>query len=66
MKVLRTYLEITGITQAELAKRAGLSHEEVSLYVNGKREPRAAKLRALSRATGISVERLIDSIEEQA
>ena len=62
MQVLTDYLTVAGITQAELARRAEISVEELNRFIQGKREPRVANLRKISKATGISIEKLIESI----
>ena len=62
MKVLQDYLQVAGISQAELARRAEISIEELNRFVQGKREPRIKNLRKLSKATGISLERLVESL----
>jgi transcriptional regulator with XRE-family HTH domain len=41
-----------GLTQAEVARRAGTSQPVVSAYENGRRDPSIATLRRLVRATG--------------
>jgi transcriptional regulator with XRE-family HTH domain len=66
MQVLVDYLKVAGITQTELAKRAGLTVEELNRFINGQREPRVTNLRKLARATGISIERLVNSIDAPA
>jgi transcriptional regulator with XRE-family HTH domain len=62
MKVLQDYLVVAGISQAELARRAEISIEELNRFVQGKREPRIKNLRKLAKATGISLERLVESL----
>jgi transcriptional regulator with XRE-family HTH domain len=62
MKVLQDYLQVAGISQAELARRAEISIEELNRFVQGKREPRIKNLRKLSKATGISLARLVESL----
>jgi transcriptional regulator with XRE-family HTH domain len=62
MKVLQDYLTVAGISQAELARRAEISVEELNRFVQGKREPRIKNLRKISKATGISLERLVESL----
>jgi transcriptional regulator with XRE-family HTH domain len=62
MKVLQDYLVVAGISQAELARRAEISVEELNRFVKGQREPRIKNLRKISQATGISLERLVESL----
>jgi len=63
MKVLSDYLAISGITQAELAKRAGLNPAALNHFMNGRREPRIANLRKISQATGIGIEKLVEGFK---
>ena len=55
-------MTVAGISQAELARRAEISVEELNRFVQGKREPRIKNLRKISKATGISLERLVESL----
>jgi transcriptional regulator with XRE-family HTH domain len=59
MKAIQDYLRVAGITQAQLAKRAGISAANLNHFLNGRREPRIKNLRKLSEATGISIEKLV-------
>jgi transcriptional regulator with XRE-family HTH domain len=45
-----------GLTQRELARRAGVSQVSISAYENGWKEPRAGTLARLSEALGRSTE----------
>lgn len=65
MQAIIDYLEVTGITQSALAKKAGMSATELSLYISGRREPRLSNLRKLSEATGMSVDRLINGVPKK-
>jgi len=62
MKALEDYLRITGMTQAELAKRAEMSQANLNHFMKGRREPRIKNLRRLSKATGISIEKLVEGL----
>jgi transcriptional regulator with XRE-family HTH domain len=62
-KLILDYLRVAGISQAELARRAGISIEEMSRYMNGHREPRLATIRKISEASGIALHKLIDAID---
>lgn len=59
MKALEDYLQLTGMTQAELGKRAGMEASAINHIMKGRREPRISNLRKLSKATGISIENLV-------
>jgi len=45
-----------GLTQAELARRAGTSQPVISAYEHGRRDPSITTLRRLVRATGADLE----------
>ena len=47
-----------GLTQAELAKNAGLSEITVNRYETGKQPPRSLNLEAIAKALGSTVEEL--------
>ena len=53
--VLRQARSTAGLTQRELARRAGVSQSVVAAYESGTREPSLATLAALVEATGISL-----------
>jgi transcriptional regulator with XRE-family HTH domain len=63
MKALRDYLELTGMTQESLAKKAKITPSNLNHFISGRREPRVKNLRKLSEATGISIEKLIEGIK---
>lgn len=54
--LLREFLEPTGMTQAELAKRIGVSYPRVNELVNGKRKLTPDTALRLARLFGVSVE----------
>ena len=62
MKAIQDYLTLTGMTQAELAKKAKMQPSALNHFVTGRREPRIANLRKLSEATGISLEKLLEGL----
>lgn len=62
MKALHEYLRISGMTQADLAKRAGVNVGALNHWMSGRREPRIANLRQLSAATGIAIEKLVKDL----
>lgn len=62
MKALQDYLQLTGMTQADLAKRARISPANLNHFLQGRREPRIKNLRKLSEATGISIENLVKGL----
>jgi transcriptional regulator with XRE-family HTH domain len=52
----RQILEASGLSQAELARRAGLPRSVVNAYVRGGREPGAEALVRLAAAGGLEVD----------
>lgn len=54
----RGLLAEVGMTQADLARKSGLTISAICRYANGNRLPRADKLALLADALGISAEEL--------
>jgi transcriptional regulator with XRE-family HTH domain len=54
--LIRTVRQRRGLTQAELARRAGTSQPVVSAYEHGRRDPTCSTLRKLVAAGGESLE----------
>lgn len=57
------YRDATGWSQAEVAKRAGISRTSVVLTETGETRPRLPTLRRLARAFGVSVEEFLSNRE---
>lgn len=55
-----------GLTQLDLAERAGLAHITVHQYEAGKRQPGIKQIKSIAKALDIPVSTLIDSPEEAA
>ena len=55
-ELLRTARQRRGLSQAELAARAGTSQPVISAYENGRRDPTTRTLRRLVAATGERLE----------
>ncbi len=53
--VVSEILSRSGLSQAELARRAGMPRSVVNAYVRGKREPGAAALARLAAAAGLEL-----------
>lgn len=60
------YIQASGLTQAEIAKRAGLSTSALSAYVTGKNYPRPEQMAALAKVFGVSVGALTSTAEDKA
>ena len=56
---LKSLLEEKGMTQAELARRTGLTEASVSRYINGNRSPRIAQAYRMAQVIGIDMNTLI-------
>lgn len=48
-----------GLSAAELARRSGLTHDAVSHYLAGRRNPSLTAFRMLCRGLGVAVEELV-------
>ena len=55
---LRAYRQARSMTQKELAKKTGLTHEWISHYENGRRLPSLQNLIKLADALNISIDEL--------
>jgi len=62
MKALTDYMEATGLSQQELAKRIGCNVTQLNHWINGRRSPSAENLKAIWHKTGISPEKLLSSV----
>ena len=56
---LQDWMERTGTTQAELARRAGIPQSQLSQLLKGSRRCSVMKALALSKVTGVPVEKLV-------
>lgn len=53
-KMLEKYRKEKGISQAEIAKKAGMSQQQISQYEKGTREPKIENISKIFKALGIS------------
>jgi len=60
---LRAIRALRGMTQAELAKHAGVSPTAIAEYETGKRDLRADTIRKLCEALGVQVRYIVDGTE---
>jgi transcriptional regulator with XRE-family HTH domain len=61
MDALKSYLEITKTTQADLARRCGVSQPTISDIVNGVHSPSMDLLKRLTKVTGLSADKLLSN-----
>jgi transcriptional regulator with XRE-family HTH domain len=65
MKIIREFLDLTGLSQAALARRCGMDPTVMNSLMTGRRNPGMITIRQLHKATGISIEKLVTSIAEE-
>lgn len=58
-KRLKEAMRRAGITQVELAERAGISQPGISAYINGARSPKIKTVRAMSRVLNVDASYLL-------
>ena len=56
---LKSLLEEKGMTQAELARRTGMTEASVSRYISGQRTPRISQAYEIAEVIGIDMNTLI-------
>lgn len=56
---LKALLEKQGMTQRELAKKAGTTEVSISRYLSGQRVPRLLTLAAIAQVLGVSIDDLL-------
>lgn len=56
---LRRIMGDRGMTQAELGRMVGISQGNVSMYVTGRREPRATYILRIATALGVTTDELL-------
>ena len=59
-EIIRTIRKEQGLSQIELAQKAGIAVNSVRLYESGKREPKIGSLRRIAQALGVDVYALAD------
>lgn len=59
MKALATYLENTGTSQTEFAKRVGVSQPTISDIIRGVHSPSVDLLKRIAKETRLSVDKLL-------
>lgn len=62
MKALIEYMKVAGVSQVELGKRCGFSQGQMNHWLRKRRSPTVANLKRISKATGISLEKLAEDL----
>ena len=62
MQIIYDYLRLTGISQADLARKAGMEPTVLNNLLRGRRNPGMITLKQLNKATGITIENLVSAI----
>lgn len=65
MEKLRSWLRDQALSQAQLAKRIGVTEGAISQWLNGYSRPSLDNLVELSRQTGMPVDSLIEDLPER-
>ena len=63
MTILGEILKERGILQKDFAKKTGIRPEEISYFVNNKRQMRYHHMLTISKALGCSIEELLEEKE---
>jgi transcriptional regulator with XRE-family HTH domain len=63
MEAIREYLQATGQSQSEFAKRVGVSRSTVTLWLQGKRHPTIDRQLIIWNRTGIGLDKLREERE---
>jgi transcriptional regulator with XRE-family HTH domain len=61
---IRELRELHGLTLWKLAQRAGVGYHTLKQWEQNRRSPQALLLRPVARALMVSVDRLLDGVEE--
>jgi len=61
MKALDSYLKSTKTSQAEFARRVGVSQPTISDLIRGQHSPSVDLLKRIAKKTGLSLDQLVSS-----
>lgn len=63
-EVLEYFLELNGISKAEIAHRVGISNGQVSDLISGRtKEPTLTRAKAIADALGVTIQDMVDMME---
>ena len=66
-EVLDRFIHESGLSRAEVARRAGIGRSQITDLINGRTgEPSISKAKAIADALGVSVQSFIDAMEEES
>jgi len=65
MKLLTDYLEFTGMTQTELARRMGVDTSVLNNLIKGRRKAGPATFLKIHKAIGIPIDRIVEAAAQQ-
>jgi transcriptional regulator with XRE-family HTH domain len=65
MQIIYDYLKLTGISQADLARKAEIEVTVLNNLLKGRRKPGMITIKRLHRATGISLENLVRALADE-
>lgn len=63
---IRFFFRLSGLTQGEFARRAGISQPAASAYLTGLFAPRRSREPAIARALGVSMKRFMGPLVEDS
>jgi transcriptional regulator with XRE-family HTH domain len=66
MQSLKKFLTESGMAQSALAEKLGVSQPTVSAWLAGEFRPDMGRLAAISRITGVAVEKLVRELDRSA
>ena len=63
MKSIKEILEAKGMSQRELAEKAGITEVTMSRYINGNRVPKAPVAMCIARVLGVDISEIVECAE---
>lgn len=63
--LLRSWLAVSGLSQADLSDKTGVGQSAVSMWVSGKRTPSVQSIMRIAQALGVSLDEYLKGPSEQ-